>query len=154
MFRKHSAYLLVFGLLTALLAGQPTASATVALDASVAVRCQDPNPPNWFYPRLHAAAHANGDAVPDSWGNSRNMARIVCYESTYRPGAHNGQYYGLGQMSRTNVEAANISWRCYRDGGCAKPRSFHQLLAALRYAKARYGNPAGAWQHIQQHGWW
>ena len=127
------------------------ASPAEAVDTS---RCDNTTPPSWFYPHLKDAADQPGDGVPSTWGDSYNMAKITCWESSYNPDAQNGSHYGLTQMLRSNVEAANVSWNCYWNGGCPKDRRYHQLLAALRYANTRYGSPAAGWQHIRDHGWW
>lgn len=131
------------------------APAALAVDTS---RCDNTTPPTWFYPHLQNAADVPGDGVPSTWGDSYNMAKIVCWESTYNQEATNqssaGTVYGLGQLLRVNIENANVSFHCYWNGGCTKDRRYHQLLAALRYANTRYGSPAEGWQHIKVHGWW
>lgn len=130
-------------------------AAVAAVDTS---RCDNTTPPTWFYPHLQNAADVPGDGVPSSWGDSYNMAKIVCWESSYNQDAYNDTgelpVYGLAQLQRRNIDAANVSFNCYWYGGCNKDRRYHQLLAALRYANTRYGSPAGGWQHIKDHGWW
>lgn len=130
--------------------------ATPALARTIADCDNGPGAPDWFYPHLKDAADKPDDGVPSSWGDSLPMAKIVCYESNFDQDAYNsgGPYYGLGQMSRTNIDAANVSFSCYWNGGCTKDRRYHQLLAALRYANQRYGSPAAGWDHEKQYGWW
>ncbi|NUS72733.1 MAG: hypothetical protein HOQ05_04930 [Corynebacteriales bacterium] len=143
--------LLVFAMAAALLIVAPFADRALGYGA----HCQDPSPPSWFNVRLKAAAETSGDGVPTSWGSSVDMARIACFESTFRTSAQNGQYFGLTQMNRTSVENASVSWHCYTVyEGCTKPRGYHQLLAALRYADSRYGSPAKGWKHIRENNWW
>jgi hypothetical protein len=142
------------GVLGASVAAPPVAAQTSTGPSAAVIRCQNPAPPTWFYPRLQAAANTAGDGVPSSWGSSVNMARIVCWESSFNVNARNGDHYGLGQMLPANIAAARVSFRCYWEGGCDRPKGYHQCLAALRYANQRYGSPAAGWQHIVNHGWW
>jgi hypothetical protein len=139
------------GLATAAVILVAAAPAAYAVDTS---RCDNTTPPTWFYPHLQDAADVAGDGVPSSWGDSYNMAKITCWESSYNQDAVNGTHYGLTQMLQSNVTAAGVSWTCYWDGGCAKDRRYHQLLAAMRYALSRYTTPAAGWQHIRDYGWW
>jgi hypothetical protein len=115
-----------------------------------------PGAPDWFYPHLQDAADNPNDNVPSSWGGALPMAKIVCYESDFDQNAYNsgGPYYGLGQLGRPAIDATNVSFNCYWNGGCAKDRRYHQLLAALRYANQRYGSPQAGWDHEKQYGWW
>lgn len=131
------------------------ASTTAAPSAvrPAATRCSDTVPPSWFYDIATNAAQADG-SIPDSWGTDHNLARIVCFESSYQTGAVNGSYYGLGQMSKTNVVAYNVSWDNYLNGTAAHHIAYYQLLAALRYCKARYGSPAAGWAHEVSNNWW
>jgi hypothetical protein len=128
------------------------ASATTSV-ANAATRCSDTTPPSWFYDIATNAAQSDSN-IPDSWGTSINLARIVCFESSYQTGAVNGSYYGLGQMSKTNVLAANVTWDHYLNGSSAHHIAFYQLLAAMRYCKSRYGDPATGWAHEVNYGWW
>ena len=126
-----------------------------ATPANAAVPCENPSPPSWFYTRLQEAADYPDDAVPSSWGNSLNIARIVCAESSFNPDAENGQFYGLGQLNAASVAAySNFSWETYKHGTSANPASYYQLLAALRYCKGRYGDTTAAWEFRKAHNWW
>lgn len=116
-------------------------------------RCSNTTPPSWFYTRLTNAANADPN-IPNSWGTSYDMARIVCFESSYEVHAQNGSYYGLGQMSKTNIAAENVSWDHYWNGSADHTIAYYQLLAALRYCKDRYGSPANGWAHEVNYGWW
>jgi hypothetical protein len=124
-------------------------------EAGTIEACWNPSPPGWFSTRLQEAADYPGDSVPSSWGDSLNMARIVCRESDFDHTAQNGQYYGLGQLSPTSLAAySDFSWDSYVNGTSAHPATFYQLLGALRYAKGRYGDTTSAWQHEVDAGWW
>ncbi|MGB9376390.1 MAG: hypothetical protein WCB04_02645 [Mycobacteriales bacterium] len=149
----------VFGRLTALFA-VVLAAAGIALvgvspaQAGTIQQCTNPSPPSWWATRLQEAADNPNDSVPSSWGSSLNMARIVCRESDFDHTARNGQYYGLGQMSQTSVEARGVSWDSYANGTSAHPATYYQLLAALRYCQWRYGDTTSAWQNEVNYGWW
>ena len=146
------------GALTAALSTAMTLPATPASARTIEDCDNGPGAPDWFYPHLKDAADNPNDAVPTSWGTAVAMAKIVCYESDFDQNALNDDgevwYYGLGQMGRAAISAANVSFGCYWNGGCAKDRRYHQLLAALRYAKERYETPQAAWDFIKQNGWW
>jgi hypothetical protein len=93
--------------------------------------------------------------VPSSWGTSLNISRIVCRESDYNHTASNGQYYGLGQLNQADVAAyTGFSWDSYVNGSSAHPATWYQLLAALRYCKAVYGDTTSAWNSEVNRGWW
>lgn len=157
--RKRVTACCAAGLVSLGIWSAPPAAAVDSAPSAAAVdtsRCDNPREPTWFYPHLRNAADNPNDAVPSGWGDSVNMARIVCWESSFDPGAYNPALptYGLGQMTRNNIDAARVSFHCYWEGGCVQDRRHHQLLAALRYANQRYGSPAAGWQHIRDHGWW
>ncbi len=147
-------------LLTALLGvllslGTLTVLTTAPAGAGTIAQCTNPSPPSWWSTRLQEAADYPGDDVPSSWGDSLNMARIVCRESDFNYQAQNGQYYGLAQMSQASVASvASFSWDSYVNGSSSHPATWYQLLAALRYAKARYGDTTAAWNHEVSAGWW
>ncbi|MGH3746522.1 MAG: hypothetical protein ACRDT8_03895 [Micromonosporaceae bacterium] len=121
-----------------------------------------PGVPTWFYPVLKRAAANTHDKVPARWGTNleprRAMMKIICNESSFNTGAFNGAgpYYGLGQMGRPAIDAAHVRFVCYWQvqNDCAHNRRYVQSLAALRYAKQRYGTPQAAWTHWQNHSWW
>jgi hypothetical protein len=150
MARALAAVCLSGGVL--MFAAAPVAAAPPS-GASPNIRCASPAPPSWFYPRLRSAARSDA-SIPDTWGNSADMARIVCYESSYRVHASNGDHWGLGQMTSANIAYYNVSWDHYWNGSANHTIAFYQLLAALRYCKDRYGSPAAGWQHEINYGWW
>lgn len=130
--------------------------ATPALARTIEDCDNGPGAPDWFYPHLKNAADNPNDDVPSSWGTAVAMAKIVCFESDFDQHALNddGPYYGLGQLSRPAIDATRVSFTCYWHGGCAKDRRYHQLLAALRYARQVYDNPQNAWAHMKLHRSW
>jgi hypothetical protein len=124
-------------------------------DTAVAAACKRNSPPSWFYTELRRAARVPGDQVPSSWGNSRDIGRIVLAESNFCPTASNGQFYGLGQMNRAAVvNEAGVSWQKYVHGTSAHKARYYQLLAALRYCEHRYHTPQNAWAFRQANGYW
>jgi hypothetical protein len=143
--------------------GQATAApSTTSDEVTIMAGCDNhPGVPDWFYPVLRRAAANTHDAVPSAWGNGdkgRAMMKIVCNESSFNVGAYNsaGPYYGLGQLGRPAIDASRVRFACYWhvDNDCSHNRRYYQCLAALRYAKQRYGGPLRAWGHWKNHGWW
>jgi hypothetical protein len=138
------------------IAATTLSTVSTAADAAVtpaATRCSSTTPPSWFYDIATNAAQ-DDSSIPDSWGTSLDLARIVCFESSYETHATNGSYYGLGQMSKTNIAAYNVSWDHYWNGSSAHHIAYYQLLAAMRYCKDRYGSPAAGWAHEVNYNWW
>lgn len=133
------------------LAGSASASPTSVDSIS---GCTSPPTPSWFPTREAEAAGVSGDAVPDSWGDSLNIQRIACFESSFSPTATNGQYYGLGQMNQASVSGASVSWTSYVNGTSAHPATFYQVLAMMRYVKDRYGDTTTAWNHEVTYNWY
>lgn len=111
-----------------------------------AMRCSSTTPPSWFYSDLVAAEKADR-SIPDSWGKSYDMARIACWESSYEPHASNGDHWGLGQLTKSNISTYNVSWDHYWNGSSTHAARYYQIVAMLRYCKARYGTPEKGWAH-------
>jgi hypothetical protein len=134
---------------------QWAASAPPAQGAALASisGCMSPNPPAGFYSKLSGATGPAG--VPASWATGtygKDMARIACYESTYRVHAYNGTCcWGMYQFAKSSLP---ISWTCYWDGCNGHTIMFEQDVAGLKYAHSRYGNPSNAWAHEVNYGWW
>ena len=118
-----------------------------------AMRCSSTTPPSWFYPDLVAAEKADS-SIPDSWGKSYDMARIACWESSYLPHASNGDHWGLGQLTKANIATYKVTWDHYWNGSSTHAARYYQIVAMLRYCKARYGTPAKGWAHEVADGWW
>lgn len=72
---------------------------------------------------------------------------IITKESTWRPTARNGQYYGLYQTSISNLNRHGCSGSTLSDPIC-------QLRSASFYATSRYGSWAAAYAHWKaSHSW-
>lgn len=72
---------------------------------------------------------------------------IITKESTWRPTARNGQYYGLYQTSISNLNNHGCSGSTLSDPIC-------QLRSASIYAISRYGSWAAAYAHWKaSHSW-
>lgn len=98
-------------------------------------------------------------AIPSSfWQNAgyrTDIEKIVCYESTYRYHANDaGAQYGWYQMSRSLIQSEGVSWGEYWKGTQVKAAGWFQCLAGERYILHRYGNPAAAWAHERNYGWY
>jgi hypothetical protein len=107
--------------------------------------------PGIYYSSLHAAAtHTGGMASNEQ----ECMSKIACYESTWRPGAVNGIYHGLYQMSSGLFPRAGVTWSDYLNGGNGHDVWFEQDVAGISYARSRYGSPCAGWQHEHDYGWW
>lgn len=63
--------------------------------------------------------------------------RIITRESGWNLNARNGRYYGLFQT--TNVYDKSVMGQSWQ---------------GFNYIRARYGNPAKAWQHVLRTGWY
>jgi len=136
-------------------AATPTATRAVITPDSIS-GCTNTTPPgSWFYSDV-VAAEKSTTAIPDSWGKSHDIARIVCYESSYNPKAENpnGLYFGLGQMGKSQIADAGVSWSNYWNGTSVHAARYYQIVALLKYCKTRYGTPANAWAHEVADGWW
>jgi len=71
---------------------------------------------------------------------------IISHESSWRPNASNGRYFGLYQTSVGRlVSDCGDNW--VNDPVC-------QLRSASGYATGRYGSWASAYQWWTQHNWW
>jgi hypothetical protein len=97
--------------------------------------------------------------IPRSfWSNAGyrgDIEKIVCYESTYHyHAAAAGGQYGWFQMSRSLISSEGISWSQYWSGNRTRHAGWYQALAGERYILNRYGNPANAWAHERDYGWY
>ena len=71
---------------------------------------------------------------------------IISHESSWRPNATNGKYWGLYQTSKARlVNDCGSNW--VNDPVC-------QLRSATGYANSRYGSWANAYQRWRAQGWW
>jgi hypothetical protein len=126
---------------------------------------------NWRACNVHAAAEAprvlwieikdatkgHRDIPASFWGNSiyrTDIARIICYESSFDKRATNSGHYGWFQMSRPNIAAAGVTFHQYWDGDLHGAIGWYQCTAGERYIRSRYGTPAAAWRHEADEGWY
>lgn len=72
---------------------------------------------------------------------------IVTHESTWRPTASNGQYYGLYQTTISRLNSHGCSGSLLSNPIC-------QLKSATIYATSRYGSWAAAYAYWKSHGSW
>lgn len=72
---------------------------------------------------------------------------IVTHESTWRPTASNGQYYGLYQTTISRLNSHGCS-------GSSLSNPICQLKSATIYATSRYGSWAAAYAYWKSHGSW
>jgi hypothetical protein len=94
--------------------------------------------------------------VPSNFwtGYRDDLAKVVCYESTFQYHAHNAGQYGWFQMNQALINSEGVTWSQYWYGDRRHPAGWYQCLAAERYILHRYGNPAAAWAHERYYGWY
>lgn len=142
----------------------PQASAEVVrspLMSSALSSCQTYAPsqaPHVFWVHFKQAVYAHRDIPKTFWRSRtyrRDVARIVCYESTFNLHAENPSgYYGWFQMSRPLVSSEGVSFPHYWSGSHWDPSGWYQVTAGARYIRSRYRNPATAWRHEVDYGWY
>ncbi len=108
--------------------------------------------------RIKEVTYSQRDIPDYFWSNATyrtDIEKIVCYESTYHyhAAAPAGQY-GWYQMNRSLIQSEGVSWGEYWSGAYRKPAGWYQCLAGERYILRRYGNPANAWAHERDYGWY
>lgn len=112
--------------------------------------------PHVVWNRIEMTAGKNG--IPVSyWRNAtyrHDIAKIICYESTYYWHAENGPQYGWFQMNQPLIGSEGVSWNEYWNGTSAHEAGWYQCLAGERYILHRYGNPLAAWEHERYYGWY
>lgn len=107
--------------------------------------------------RIQGATEDNHDIPADFWTNTGyrgDIAKIICYESTYYWHAENGPQYGWFQMNQPLIGSEGVSWNEYWNGTSAHEAGWYQCLAGERYILHRYGNPLAAWEHERYYGWY
>ncbi|MHB8245543.1 MAG: hypothetical protein ACYDGN_09345 [Acidimicrobiales bacterium] len=108
----------------------------------------------WY--RIESASGRN--RVPRYFWSNRSyrgdIAKIICYESSYGWHAKNVEYFGWYQMSRGGIGGEGVTWHEYWYGTRAHPAGWYQCAAGERYIRNRYGTPAAAWQHERRYGWY
>ncbi len=83
-----------------------------------------------------------------------DIAKIVCYESTFNYHAENVGQYGWFQMNQPLIESEGVTWDQYWGGSSSEHPGWYQCTAGERYIHDRYRNPAVAWLHEQVYGWY
>jgi len=150
------------GLIT--MAAPLTAGATVAAPARPAnshwSACQSSavgQAPRSFWNRIRSATKHHHDIPGSFWTNGTyrdDIARIVCYESSFEYHAENGAQYGWFQMNKPLIESERVTFPQYWDGSHSDPPGWYEATAGERYIHSRYGNPANAWAHENAYGWY
>ncbi len=107
--------------------------------------------------RIQGATEDNSDIPASFWSNTGyrgDIAKIICYESTYDFHAENASQYGWFQMSQSLIASEHVSWTGYWYGTKAHLAGWYQCLAGERYILHRYHNPLAAWEHERDYGWY
>jgi hypothetical protein len=115
------------------------------------------NAPKVVWWRIQGATQSNSDIPASYWsdgGYRGDIAKIICYESTYDWHATNGPQYGWYQMNQPLISSENVTWNQYWNGTSQHEAGWYQCLAGERYIKSRYGNPLAAWEHERYYGWY
>ncbi len=113
--------------------------------------------PAVLWARIASATDTHSDLPRSFWSNGtyrNDIARIVCYESTFGYHAENGPQYGWFQMNPPLIASEGVSWNEYWSGSSSEHPGWYQCTAGERYIHSRYGNPAVAWQHEADYGWY
>ncbi len=144
-------------------------SLSVAMRVTAAPRPQAESHWNWcnteavtsapavVWTRLKSATAAHGDLPPTYWSDVTyrdDIAKLICYESTFRYLAEDGSQYGWFQMSGSLVRSEGVRFTEYLGGSVTQAAGWYQCTAGERYIAARYGNPAAAWSHEESYGWY
>jgi hypothetical protein len=114
--------------------------------------------PSVLWTRIKSATADHSDIPSSFWSDATyrdDSARIACYESTFNYHAINpAGYYGWFQMSKSNIVSESVTFSDYWYGSSTQHAGWYQCTAEERYIHARYGNPAAAWQHELDYGWY
>lgn len=145
----------------ALIATSAPAAAAVQPRASAGwTNCNDDavkQAPEVVWWRIQGATQDNHDIPASFWSNTGyrgDIAKIICYESTYNWHAENGPQYGWYQMNKPLISSEGVSWTDYWSGSKTHEAGWYQCLAGERYILHRYGNPLAAWEHERHYGWY
>ncbi len=114
--------------------------------------------PSVFWSRVHAATDVKNSGISSKfWSDVTyrdDIAKVVCYESSFEYHANGGGQYGWFQMSSSLISSENVTFDEYWHGTKTEGAGWYQCLAGERYITAAYGTPAGAWAHEEQYGWY
>jgi hypothetical protein len=110
--------------------------------------------PSIVWTRIHQATDQAG-LPSDFWTLYRlDIAKIICYESSYNWHAENVGQYGWYQMNKSLISSEGVSFSEYWYGTKYHAAGWYQCVAGERYIRSRYGTPAGAWSHERYYGWY
>lgn len=123
--------------------------------------CNDDAPrtaPAVLWARIKSVTYAHRDLPLSYWTNATyrdDLAKIVCYESTFGYHAVNRPYYGWFQMNPPLIRSEGVTFHAYWSGSRTEHHpGWYQCTAGERYIHSRYGNPARAWMHEADYGWY
>jgi hypothetical protein len=113
--------------------------------------------PAVLWTRIESATGMHSDIPGTYWSDVTyrdDIAKIVCYESTFNYHAENAGQYGWFQMSSSLVVSEGVHFDEYWNGSKTEHAGWYQCTAGERYIHARYSNPAAAWAHEETYGWY
>lgn len=161
------ALALLFALTPVLVVASSFAGVTPAVAASIRpaassqwTSCNDDavkSAPTIVWERIQGATIGSKGIPSSFWSNTAyrgDIAKIVCYESTYDWHAVGAGQYGWYQMSQSLIGNEGVTWDDYWDGSKTQAAGWYQCAAGERYIVGRYGTPAAAWQHERDYGWY
>ena len=116
------------------------------------------NTPPVLWSRIESATQAHKDVPGSFWSDGTyrdDIAKIVCYESTFEYHATNPSgFYGWFQMNQPLIASEGVTWNEYWGGSGTEHPGWYQCTAGERYIHGRYRNPAVAWLHEEDYGWY
>src|ERR1039458_3278036 len=113
--------------------------------------------PSYIWARIDGATSMHKDIPSTYWSDLEyriDLARIICYESTFEYHAENVGQYGWFQMDSGLIYYEGVKFDEYWSGSPTEPAGWDQGAAAERYIHARYGTPVAAWAHEMNYGWY
>ncbi len=113
--------------------------------------------PKVFWARINEATGAHHDLPASYWTDLTyryDIAKVVCYESTFDYHAEAPGQYGWFQMSEANIANGGVTLGEYWGGSKVAPPGWYQCTAGERYILSRYKTPVAAWAHEEIYGWY
>jgi hypothetical protein len=113
--------------------------------------------PRIVWDRIQNATYTHRDIPGSFWTNATyrgDIARIICYESTFNYHAENAGHYGWFQMGMPQIAGAGVTFDSYWYGTARENPGWYQCTAGERYIRSRYGTPLAAWEHEANYGWY
>jgi len=113
--------------------------------------------PAVVWARIKGATDTHRDIPAKYWSDLTyrdDIAKIVCYESTWGYHAENGGQYGWFQMSSPLIATEGVHFSQYWAGSRSEGAGWFQCIAGERYIHSRYGTPIAAWAHEENYGWY